>query len=65
MRSQLLLADWPRPDSCPFKLVDLERAIIKLLQPPLNLTNVSHHWKEEIKPKRRVLADEARRAADG
>jgi hypothetical protein len=65
MTSQLLLAVWPRPDSCPFKLVDLERAIIKLLQPPLNLTNVSHHWKEEIKRKRKVLADEARRAANG
>jgi hypothetical protein len=63
--SRLLLAVWPRPDAFPFKLVDLERAIIKLLQPPLNLTHVSHHWKDEIKRKRKVLADEAGRAAHG
>jgi hypothetical protein len=60
MRSRLLLAVWPRPNECPLELEPLERAIVRRLQPPINLTHVSHEWKREIKGKRKVMADEAR-----
>jgi hypothetical protein len=60
MRSRLLLAVWPRARECPFDLETLEKTIVRRLQPPINLTHVTHQWKKPLKAKRKVMANEAR-----
>ena len=66
MRTRLLLAVWARPRECAVDLANLEKTIVRRLQPPINLTHVAHHWKQPIKGKRKFHgADEARQSAAG
>lgn len=61
MRKRLTLACWPKPDNCGIKqLEDVERAIFRRLQPPLNLKDLITPWKSQIDSVRRVMATEAR-----
>jgi hypothetical protein len=60
MRDRLRLTVWPLADECPYDLETLEKHVVRVLQPPINLTHVSHEWKKPIKLKRKVMADEAR-----
>lgn len=60
MKEHLRLAVWPKPSSLVVPLVDIERAVLSRLQPPLNLKDVDTPWAPMIKAARKALADEAR-----
>jgi len=61
MRKRLTLACWPKPDNCDIKrLEQIERAIFRRLQPPLNLKDVVTPWKPKLDAARRLMAVEAR-----
>ena len=58
MHANLRLAVWPADGPTP--LVEVERKVLRTLNPPLNLTHVTHRWTRVIKQRRKVLADQAR-----
>jgi hypothetical protein len=60
MKEHLRLAVWPKPTSLDVTLIDIERAVLVRLQPPLNLKDVVTPWAPMIKEARKALADEAR-----
>ena len=60
MRDKLSLAVWMKPDNCRFALVDIERRLLEILVPPLNLTGVVTPWTSSVKGARKVMADQAR-----
>jgi hypothetical protein len=60
MKESLRLAVWLKPDALDMELVDIERAVLARLQPPLNLKDVLTPWTRNIKEARKLLADEAR-----
>lgn len=60
MKEHLRLAVWPKPSSLGVPVVDIERAVLSRLQPPLNLKDVVTPWGPMIKAARKTLADEAR-----
>lgn len=61
MRDKLSLAVWPKPNDCPFALVDIEHRLLQMLLPPLNLAGVLISWTSTVKAARKVMADQARR----
>lgn len=61
MRDKLSLAVWPKPNDCPFALVDIEHRLLQMLLPPLNLAGVLTSWTSTVKAARKVMADQARR----
>jgi len=61
MRDKLSLAIWPKPNNCPFALVDIEHRLLQMLLPPLNLAGVVTPWTSPVKAARKVMADQARR----
>lgn len=60
MRDKLSLATWPKPNNCPFALVDIEHGLLLMLKPPLNLAGVVTPWTSTVKAARKVMADQAR-----
>lgn len=58
MHANLTLAVWPADGATP--LVDVEREVLRTLNPPLNLTHATHRWSRVIKQRRKTLADQAR-----
>jgi hypothetical protein len=58
MQEQLFLAFWVKPDT-EVDLNDIETAVIKRWQPPLNLNKVDHRLPALMRA-RRVMADDAR-----
>lgn len=61
MKEHLRLAVWPKPTSLDLPLlIDIERAVLVRLQPPLTLKDAVTPWTPMIKEARKALADEAR-----
>jgi hypothetical protein len=60
MKRNLRLAVWPKPSNLGLELLDVERAVLTKLQPPLNLKDVETPWTAQIKKARSVLAAQAR-----
>jgi hypothetical protein len=58
MRERLQIAVWPRHRTG--SLEDIERAILKQLNPPLNIAGVRHAHRASLQAARRVMADQAR-----
>lgn len=58
MQERLFLAYWVKPDT-EVDLNDIETAVIKRLQPPLNLNKVEHRL-PALRHARKVMADDAR-----
>jgi hypothetical protein len=58
MQEQLFLAYWVKPDT-EVDLNDIETAVIKRWQPPLNLNKVDHPL-PALRHARRLMADDAR-----
>ena len=61
MRQHLQLACWPEPGECKEQLEQIEKAVFRSLQPPLNLKDVDTRWKAQIQAARRLMVTEARR----
>jgi len=58
MRRQLKLAVWLKPPGA--DLLAIERGVLALCQPPLNLKDVSTPWSAPLSAARRRMAEEAR-----
>jgi hypothetical protein len=63
MRSHLRLAAWEATPGA--VLATVERAVLPVLRPPLNLQGVATEWSELVRAKRAVMAAEARAWAQG
>jgi hypothetical protein len=58
MRERLQLAVWPHSGTA--RLEDIERAVLRRLNPPLNIAGVQHAHRASLQAARRVMADQAR-----
>lgn len=58
MRERLQVAVWQRSGTVP--LEDVERAVLRHLNPPLNIAGVQHAHRASLQAARRVMADQAR-----
>ncbi len=58
MRRRLRLAVWPKTGDV--ELLSVERAVLRQLQPPLNLKDVETPWSTQVGDARKRMADEAR-----
>jgi hypothetical protein len=65
MRERLTLATCPTPATCEVPLSKIERAVLKRLEPPLNLQHVKTPWTIHVKAERKVMANQARAAGGG
>lgn len=63
MKERLEIAVWGKPVDCAFSLGEIEGALLRELQPPLNLRDVVTPWTLQVKAARAVMAEEARGAA--
>ena len=63
MRRRLGLAVWPKTGGV--ELLTIERALLRQLQPPLNLKDVETQWSAQISAACKRMADEARAWARG
>lgn len=60
MMRRLHLAVWPRPPDIGCPLGEIEKALLRQLQPPLNLQDLATPWTARVKAARVVMAAEAR-----
>ena len=60
MKDNLCLAVWAAPPGLDTPLIEIERAVLSRLLPPLNLKDVATPWSTKIKAARQTLAAEAR-----
>lgn len=58
MTARLGLAVWVTDGTRP--LADVERDVLRLLNPPINIAGVTHRWQSRLQAQRRVMADQAR-----
>ncbi len=61
MRENLVASYWVKV-SGDVGLVEVERAVLRQLQPPLNLTEVQHQWRKPVKAARAVMAADCARS---
>ncbi len=58
MHRELTLAIWLKPSGV--TLIDVERQLLALWKPPLNLRDVATPWSAQVSAARKAMADEAR-----
>lgn len=58
MRTNLEIAVWLFDFSRP--LIDVERDVLRHLNPPINILGVNHKWKSRVQAERAVMANQAR-----
>ena len=58
MRANLEIAVWLFDFSRP--LIDVERDVLRHLNPPINILGVNHKWKSRLQAERAVMANQAR-----
>lgn len=57
---ELALAVWPKPEEYEIALGVIETAVLRLLEPPLNLKDVVTPWTPQLKATRKAMTDQAR-----